>query len=143
MQGTLVWAHTHGIAHSPTLWGPSVAEFRPERWLPKGGAPITHSMSQTTAKQTGVVGQTDAAQLAHNDTPLPDIMSFSVGQRDCVGQNLAKLELHALLATVLGQYRFELGPELSEGLPALTARSVVALTNMPEGGLPLKPIPRV
>ncbi len=42
----------------------------------------------------------------------PNFMPFAEGQRNCVGQNLAKLEVLVLLATLLGHFRLELAPEV-------------------------------
>ena len=37
-------------------------------------------------------------------------MPFSEGPRNCVGQSLAKIEVLAVLATLLGNFRVELDP---------------------------------
>ena len=37
-------------------------------------------------------------------------MPFSEGPRNCVGQSLAKIEVLAVLATLLGYFRVELDP---------------------------------
>mmetsp|Transcript_50232 Transcript_50232/g.104839 ORF Transcript_50232/g.104839 Transcript_50232/m.104839 type:complete len:140 (-) Transcript_50232:129-548(-) len=56
-------------------------EFRPERWLPT---------------------DPDAARLG--DLFMP----FSLGRRNCVGQNLAMLELKMAVASLAQHFRFEL-----------------------------------
>eukprot|EP01036_Dinobryon_divergens_P024387 gene24387-32834_t len=46
---------------------------------------------------------------------LKDIsFPFALGKRNCVGQNLAKLELKLVLASMLRSYRFELQSEVSK-----------------------------
>ena len=46
---------------------------------------------------------------------LKDIsFPFALGKRNCVGQNLAKLELKLVLATMLRSFRFELQSEVSK-----------------------------
>ena len=46
------------------------------------------------------------------ESPTPELdsllMPFSVGPRNCVGQNLANLEMRVVLATLLRRYRFTL-----------------------------------
>jgi cytochrome P450 len=39
---------------------------------------------------------------------------FALGKRNCVGQNLAKLELKMVLATVLRAFRFVLQTEVGQ-----------------------------
>ena len=39
-------------------------------------------------------------------------MPFSLGKRNCVGQNLAKLEIKLLLATLYKSFSFELTSEV-------------------------------
>lgn len=39
-------------------------------------------------------------------------MPFSEGPRNCVGQTMAKVEVAAVLATLLGAFRVELAPEV-------------------------------
>lgn len=39
---------------------------------------------------------------------------FALGKRNCVGQNLAKMELRLILAYMLRNYRFELQTEFSK-----------------------------
>ena len=41
-------------------------------------------------------------------------MPFAMGKRNCVGQNLAKMELKLVLATLLRAFRFELQTEVSK-----------------------------
>mgnify|MGYP001055792437 CR=1 FL=1 len=43
-------------------------------------------------------------------------LPFSSGPRDCIGQNLAKLNYMATLAVLLGRYRLRLAPEVRSQL---------------------------
>ena len=47
-------------------------------------------------------GSPDAEKLKENFFP------FALGKRNCVGQNLAMLEIKLILASVLRSFRFEL-----------------------------------
>lgn len=38
---------------------------------------------------------------------------FSNGRRNCIGQPLAKMNIMAMLAELLGRFHFELAPEVS------------------------------
>lgn len=83
--------------------------------------------------------------LASSSIPskLQDPLVFSIGPRDCIGQSLAKLELQVVLATLVGRFRFQLGPELAGGFADVTARAAFRVTLFPRGGMPLRAVPRV
>ena len=52
----------------------------------------------------------EAEKQRLKDTFFP----FALGKRNCVGQNLAKMELRLILASMLRNYRFELQTEFSK-----------------------------
>jgi cytochrome P450 / NADPH-cytochrome P450 reductase len=45
--------------------------------------------------------------------PARRFLPFSAGQRSCVGMNLAKVNLTACLASLLGNFSFRLADEVS------------------------------
>ncbi|KAF2758397.1 benzoate 4-monooxygenase cytochrome P450 [Pseudovirgaria hyperparasitica] len=93
--GTADWAQSRDEA----IWGDAHV-FRPERWLPDAAAGISEQ---------------DVAQLKKQFHP------FSQGPYNCVGKNLAMLELMIVVARTLHRYdvrRVE-GATLGEGRPDL------------------------
>lgn len=81
---------------------PEPSKFKPERFLDKDG------------KCTG--------------EPKEKLIPFSTGQRSCVGEYLAKMELFLFVTRFL--QKFELKPENSNCLPSL--EPVLGLTNQPK-----------
>jgi cytochrome P450 len=66
---------------NPTIWGPDVHSFHPERWL------------------------TDSSQT--NPADREAFMAFAKGPRNCIGQELAMLELKMVLAMTIRQFDFK------------------------------------
>jgi cytochrome P450 len=64
------------LHNSPALWGSDVDKFRPERFLP------------------------EESKSRHPWAYMP----FSLGERNCIGQNLAMLEAKVVLATFLQRF---------------------------------------
>ncbi len=68
------------------------------------------------------------------DKPQPDrflYMPFNRGQRQCIGDRFAEMELVLVLATLAQQYRFHLDPDhVAELEPSVTLR--------PKNGLPMR-----
>ncbi|KAK0492671.1 cytochrome P450 monooxygenase [Armillaria luteobubalina] len=77
--GTVVSVPSYTIHRDPTVWGDDVEEYRPERWF-----------------------ECDSAAILKTFNP------FSVGPRACVGRNLATLELHIIIASILRRFHFVL-----------------------------------
>ncbi|KAK0434863.1 cytochrome P450 monooxygenase [Desarmillaria tabescens] len=77
--GTVVSVPSYTIHRDPTVWGDDVEEYRPERWF-----------------------ECDSAAILKTFNP------FSVGPRACVGRNLATLELHIIIASILKRFHFVL-----------------------------------
>ena len=73
-----VWA----LHLSPSVWGPTVAEFRPERFSP------------------------EESRGRHAFAYLP----FSLGPRNCIGQNLAIMEAKVILGALLRRFTLRLAP---------------------------------
>ncbi|KAK0492667.1 cytochrome P450 monooxygenase [Armillaria luteobubalina] len=77
--GTVVSVPSYTIHRDPTVWGDDVEEYRPERWF-----------------------ECDSAAI------LKTFNAFSVGPRACVGRNLATLQLHIIIASILKHFYFVL-----------------------------------
>ncbi|KAF5827172.1 cytochrome P450 [Dunaliella salina] len=106
-KGTVVMLHSYSIHHSKEAWGPDAEEFKPERWDNKGD------------DVQGSVGR------------RPGYQPFSLGPRDCAGQNLAMLELRVVLATLIGRFRFRLAKEMGDFQTATrAARQYITLKPM-------------
>jgi cytochrome P450 len=73
------------MARDESIWGPDAKQFNPQRWVdPKTGALVKESQWK-----------------AH---------MFNGGYRLCLGQDLAKYEAVAVLASLLSDFDFEFAP---------------------------------
>lgn len=89
-RGTVVGMSPHTLNFEPSLYGPlPVSEFRPERWM---------QSSAETAEEYNI----------RRSRMLKSDLTFMRGPRNCIGQNLAKMELYKLVATVAGLLDWEL-----------------------------------
>ncbi|KAI0510417.1 hypothetical protein KFK09_011018 [Dendrobium nobile] len=79
--GTLLYMPVISIHHDSELWGPDVNEFNPLRF----------------------------SNVDKGDNPAA-FFPFGLGQRICVGQNLALVELKVALSMILQRFEFELSP---------------------------------
>ena len=99
MQGTVVMICTLPLALSKHAFGPDAMEFRPSRWL-KDTAAESRSSSpcddDTKPQHDNNSGAAAPAAAGVNGSS-PDPFTFLTGPRDCIGQNLAKLELQVCL----------------------------------------------
>ncbi|KAF9894706.1 hypothetical protein FE257_006596 [Aspergillus nanangensis] len=73
------------------VYGPSVDEFRPERWL----------------GDTDTSMETNHAEAEANRVPSSAWRPFERGPRNCIGQELANLEARIILACTVRRYDFE------------------------------------
>ena len=89
----LVAAPLYALQNSRHNWK-NPSQFKPERWM---DVPV----------ETFVTG-TNKEKPSQSITFMP----FSYGPRSCVGQSLAKMEVMALLAKLLGTFHFALAPEV-------------------------------
>ncbi|GKU08933.1 unnamed protein product [Fusarium langsethiae] len=77
--GSIIGISAYTMNFSKKLWGDDAAEFNPDRWLGEGGKSLDTNMC-----------------------------SFSKGLRSCLGQNLAFVEIHYILAYLFAKYDIEL-----------------------------------
>ncbi|KAK9807492.1 hypothetical protein WJX72_000759 [[Myrmecia] bisecta] len=90
-------------------------------------------------------GKPPAKQAEAEGTPggrVKRFMPFSEGRRDCVGQNLARMNYTTTLAMLLAHFSFKLAPEMGgmEGVRA--SESSGLLTLQPTNGIHMFCIPR-
>lgn len=84
-KGTYLFVPVSAVHHDAASWGPTARRFDPGRF------------------RDGV-----AAACKH---PQAAFMPFGLGARTCLGQNLAIVEVKALLAVVLARFAFALSPD--------------------------------
>ncbi|KAF5336055.1 hypothetical protein D9611_006270 [Ephemerocybe angulata] len=96
-KGTKIFISIHNSNRDPTLWGPDASDWKPERWL----RPLPETV--TSAHIPGIY----ANQL-----------TFLAGHRACIGFKFSQLEMKAVLADLIQNFRF-----------APTGKNVVWLSN--------------
>ncbi|KAI8972886.1 high nitrogen upregulated cytochrome P450 monooxygenase 2 [Trametes punicea] len=92
--GTSAFVHTYSVQRDPRNFAPHPEAFWPERWLLASG--------QMSFAETRDV---DEGAFVHNDAAF---LPFSYGPRNCVGKNLALLEIRVVLCAVLQKFRVRL-----------------------------------
>ena len=154
--GSWVAIHYFCIHNSPEVWGADVDEFKPERWLPK----ISDSSVSSAATCADLVvdplqeNSTANTQVLSGGNPLSspavygggglsaDELSFApfaYGMRNCVGMNLAMMELKAAMLELISRFHFELADEtMRNERQALISR----FTTQPADGLPVRIVRR-
>lgn len=83
-KGVNVWTMVATLHTDKNIWGPDALEFKPERF------------------QNGISG---ACKNPNSYMP------FGFGQRVCVGQHLAMVELKLLMALIMPNFSFTLSPK--------------------------------
>ncbi|KAI0331729.1 high nitrogen upregulated cytochrome P450 monooxygenase 2 [Cubamyces sp. BRFM 1775] len=92
--GTAALLHTYSLQRDPRSFSPHPESFWPERWLLASG--------RISFAEAGIA---DKALFAHNENAF---LPFSYGPMNCVGKNLALLEIRAVVISVLQKFRLEL-----------------------------------
>ncbi|KAG1667985.1 hypothetical protein FOA52_000629 [Chlamydomonas sp. UWO 241] len=140
-----------GIQNAAASWEKPMV-FAPERWArvptatyvagPSAFSPVGSSFVRGSGGSFGGGGggsgrsgrsDEDASGSGSGSHVPPSVadqisfMPFSEGPRNCVGQSLAKLEVLAVLAKLLGSFRVELAEETG-GAAGVRARESTALT---------------
>jgi hypothetical protein len=125
-QGTHVIIPPYPIGVSVANFGPTAGRFIPERWLDQqhldalrecaGLAPPAAAAAAAAAGDRYTSSSSSSSSVR-----LPDNLTFSSGPRDCVGQSLAKLEMQAMLATLVGHFVLSPGQHLQKQLAAAAA----------------------
>ncbi|KZL80046.1 benzoate 4-monooxygenase cytochrome p450, partial [Colletotrichum incanum] len=87
--GTAVGINPYVVGRNKEVWGLDADVFRPERWL------------------QGVNEDFSAFQERLRQYKAADL-TFGAGKRDCIGKNLANLEIYKVVATMFRRFRFKL-----------------------------------
>lgn len=171
MQGVVIGVPLFAFGHDPNIYGSDVEAFRPGRWLSNssskssttsssygsnninGGVTDAAAGSDVNASidsLSDAVAAVDPAAAAaakpsqsglNGNAKLQDPWTFSIGPRDCAGQALARMELQAVIATLVGRFHVQLAPEVG-GWEGLLARRMYHTTLQAQGGLPMLLQPR-
>jgi cytochrome P450 len=110
-KGTRVFLVPWAINRAEKFWGPTAAEFRPERWIDQ---------------ETGRANNTGGAASNYN------ILTFLHGPRSCIGEKFAKAELKSLLAVFCGTFSLTMADPKEVPIP------YGALTVKPKDGMRLQ-----
>lgn len=102
-KGTLIWIPIRVVNTWKEIWGEDAEVFRPERWL----------------------------KLPKGYHPSFSLLSFIAGPHACIGKTMAIIEMKAVLAALIVNYRFEPAYEGQKARPA------AAITMKPTDGMPL------
>ncbi|OGE47495.1 hypothetical protein PENARI_c043G04447 [Penicillium arizonense] len=86
--GTIVGVNTWVEHRNPQIWGADADEFKPERWMID-----------------------DSDKLAFMNRHW---MPFGMGSRTCLGRHISILEVSKLIASLVGDYDFELDARLAD-----------------------------
>lgn len=162
---TTLWLHMFSAHNSSQYWE-DPERFDPDRFL-QPGAEYLQGDGQGAAGSLGGDQGDPRASGARPQRFFP----FSMGERDCVGQNLGRLNFTATLAKLWGNFTFRLAAEVSPAgsavprlglgptVPLLIAwtppsfplqsagpggvQDVILFTLQPDNGVSMVAIPRV
>ncbi|KAK7045350.1 hypothetical protein VNI00_007599 [Paramarasmius palmivorus] len=96
---------------NPDIWGPDAAEWKPERWM----KPLSRTV--TDASMPGVYS---------------NLMTFSAGQRSCIGFKFSQLEMKVVLALLIQEFEFsDAGKAVSWDLTMITSPTIDGQPRMP------------
>lgn len=99
--GTVVGCSSWAMGRDERVYGPDANEFRPERWLTSSSVATNEDGKHDLARQVGSMKRA--------------FHPFSMGSMNCVGQNLAMLEMLMIVAKTVWATDFELVPGTSAG----------------------------
>ncbi|KAK2156661.1 hypothetical protein LSH36_208g04096 [Paralvinella palmiformis] len=97
-KGTMIIPNLYSVHIHPELW-PEPEKFKPERFLDSDG-----------------------------NIDQKELIPFSVGKRQCLGEGMAKMELFLYFTSMMQHFNFKLAP----GCPAPNMKGLLGLTNTPE-----------
>ncbi|KAI3424890.1 hypothetical protein D9Q98_008274 [Chlorella vulgaris] len=149
--GVEILLAVHGLMNCEHYWH-RPSEFLPERWEePQAEYWLGGSSSKPGAAHGACASGAEGFEMLEDEEalaagldatrPPKRFLPFAAGLRNCIGQNLAKMNAHATLAVLLSRFSFQLPAELM-GPGALWDLHANRLTMQPKDGLPMRCIPR-
>lgn len=112
VSGMILYGMHYSVMRDPAVYGDTANDFIPERWL---GDTSTASDDPDHAKNS--VGASDNTNVAAangsvdfsqaKEIPASAWRPFERGPRNCIGQELANIEVRVILALVLQRFDFE------------------------------------
>jgi cytochrome P450 len=117
---------------SELLWGEDVLEFKPERWIntPEEEEEGEKENEKEKEKEKEKKEKKKIPNAGIYKTPLTTAyIPFVSGKRNCIGQNVARLETSIVLSMLLKRYRFQL-PE-NANIITHTAGTLVYTNGLP------------
>lgn len=147
-----VLVNIYSIQNSVRIWGNDAHEFKPERFLCDSNNtshensseidPLDTSDVSLKSKEPGPHGGGNTtlasnsafAGTGHNPDEI-SFIPFSYGIRNCIGMNLALLELRVGLSILLSRFTFELGDSSMQNDKNMFE---TRFTSRPRNGLPIR-----
>ncbi|KAG7129585.1 Cytochrome monooxygenase FUM15 like protein [Verticillium longisporum] len=102
VDGTILYNCHTLIQRDEAVYGPTVNDFVPERWLGN----TSTSVSNDDEEDTNDAEKATIGKASESDIPVSAWRPFERGPRNCIGQELANIEARIILATVVVKYDF-------------------------------------
>jgi cytochrome P450 len=142
-QGWWVVVNLLALHNHEGNWGDDVHEFKPERWL--DGSPDPKLVDDANIDPLDVHGThssqnhnlTTAAAYAGTGFENDELCfaPFSFGTRNCLGMNLALMELRVTILMLISKFEFELA---DKSMLAEENLLMTSFTMQPQKGLPVR-----
>lgn len=119
-EGTAARIHFYSVHRDPRNFFPHTNAFWPDRWL------LAEEKEEKDSKAL------EKAELIHNPSAF---IPFSFGPSNCVGKNLALLEMRMVLCYCIQELEFTFADDLVED-PGRWEREILDMFVMQKGKLP-------
>ena len=112
-KGTYVFVSIHCLHNSTRNWGPNAMKFDPNRWLTDDYTSKFNEYNEMKSqnKETNPLSSLAAYGGIGKKKDELCFAPFSFGLRNCLGMNLALMEIKATIKDLVTNYSFELAEE--------------------------------